>query len=249
MSRVCLLFTLFVFCTTVVGKDTPYAIGSVINDRVTVYAADGTPQLLRSLLQAQAAPINVIFIFGGGGMGHERTRNTGGLWCADSFEDLYILRSLRAVYGEQLGIFPIAIPAAHHMLRFGFDKDVFLHPDTDSSDYQNAVSAFINSTQAAVEAATIPVQPFYDTRYNLMISAEDLSNRNTDQAWHGAFRAVDERQTYGVPSLWLVSRDGRILHEPFRGNDYHAHGGKVVVKYTLSEVISAVDNLTHKRPD
>lgn len=242
IDRFFLAFALCLVCSTLSAKGIHYSADSVIDEAVTVYDQSGKPHQLRSLIRAQAKPLNVIFIFGGGGMGHERALNTGGLWCPDSFEDLHILRSLKAAHGDELGIFPIAIPPAHHTALLGLKEGVFLNPDTKSSTYLAAVNAFIDSTQGAIQAGTIPAQTLYDLRYNLLPSDKDLALRDNGQAWHGAFRAANESQTYGVPSVWIVAADGRILGEPFRGNVYHPHGSTIRINYTLSDVVDALQS-------
>ncbi len=217
-----------------------YAAGSVISDKVTVFNADDEPQSLRDVIAEHGNKVNVVFIFGGGGLGHALTQKTGGLWCPDSFEDMHILRSLKAAYGEDIGIFPIAVPPAHHTAQLGMAQNAFLNQEFESREYQTAVSAFIDSTQAAVASGVIPAPVFYDSQYNLIVSPQDLEQRDIRQAWHGAFRSASEKQTYGVPALWLLDRDGRVLAAPFRGNIYHPHGGDIVINYTLPDVVEAI---------
>ena len=245
MNPLAITLALFLACTNAVAQATNdathYSVGSLIEPDVTVYDVDGRAVSLVALLKAQAKSMNVVFIFGGGGLGHERTQATGGLWCPDSFEDSHIIRSLKAAYGDGIGIFPIAVPPAHHSRQMGFAADAFLDGDFESNEYKEALVAFVDSTQAAFKSGTIPVQPFYDSRFNLMASDKDIARRGARESWSGAFRAADETQTYGVPSIWLVGADGRILHEPFRGNDYHGHGDSIKVIYTLSDVVDALE--------
>ena len=125
VNRFGLILALCWVCTTALAQGVHYSSESLIDPEVTVYDAGGKPHQLVALIQAEAKRLNVIFVFGGGGMGHERALDTGGLWCPDSFEDLHILRSLKAAYGDEIGIFPIAIPPAHHTAHLGLEDGVF----------------------------------------------------------------------------------------------------------------------------
>lgn len=240
LSLICVGMWLSLVNLTIAGENGHYSVGSVVDKDVTIYSSDGNAHRLSELVRESAKRLNLVFIFGGGGMGHEHTLATGGLWCPDSFEDLQILRSLKADFGEEVGIFPIAIPPAHHTSQLGMTKGVFLNPDAASVEYQKALASFVQTTEAAVESGVIPVKTYYDARYNLLVSAEDLALRSETKNWHGAFRAANETQAYGVPSLWILDQNGKIVREPFRGNVYHPHGGEVLIRYTLDDVVDVL---------
>ena len=225
--------------STVLAK--PYDVGSQISQQVSVLNDQGDSVSLRQIIQDSGKPVNIVFIFGGGAMGHEKGKDRGGLWCPDSYEELHIIRSLKSAYSKQVGFFPIAVPPAHHTQYLGSSKGIFLQADHDSAEYQQALSGFIDSTQAAVKAGTIPYQTFYDAGFNFMASENVLASRQARQDWHGAFRAAEEAQTYGVPSLWIVDAEGRVLQPPFRGNIYHDHGEGILIQYTLAEVVRSLE--------
>ena len=243
------LFSQFSLLTKVYANpiDTPvnYAKGDQISSDIYVYDEQYRKLSLQSLLQKQGnAPLTVLYIFGGGAMGDQRP--AGGIWCRDSFEDLYIIRTLVDKYSkDQLGLIPIACPPVFHTHFLGAIKDVFTDYPEDSSEFNQARDAFISSTQQAVTDGMIPIQPYYDFRMKLMIrqkqNAPLPAAYGEQEAWLGSFRAIDETQTYGVPNLWLLNADGKIMTDPFRGNIYHPHGGSVTIQYTINDVIRAIE--------
>lgn len=220
-----------------------YQLESRISEQVTVADETGRDLSLQKLIANSGAEISVVFIFGGGGMGHKRAEKNGGLWCPDSYEDMHILRSLHNYYKGRVGIIPVAVPPVFHSELLGYEKGLFF-TDRSSSDYQKALMSFVDSTQASFKQGTIPVQPFYDNGFNFLISEEQSRLRNKVspvEKWHGAFRAENETQYYGVPNLWLVDSTGQIIAEPFRGNVYRPHGGGISINYTLKEVVEVIE--------
>ncbi|MFT6409000.1 MAG: hypothetical protein ACJAQ6_002423, partial [Arenicella sp.] len=137
-----------------------YQLGSRISDQVTVSDSNGTELGLQKLIADSGAELSLVFIFGGGGMGHQRADKNGGLWCPDSYEDMHIVRSLHNHYKDKIGIIPIAVPPVYHSELLGHDKGLFF-TDRASPEYQKAVTSFVDSTQMSFEQGTIPVQPFY----------------------------------------------------------------------------------------
>ena len=222
-----------------------YQTGSIISEEISLQDQNQTSQSLTQLLEELDKPVNLLYLFGGGGMGHERTQKTGGLWCPDSFEDMHILRSLAKHYEGRIGFMPIAIPPVFHTKLLGFGERVMLDPASTDQDNQLALKAFIDSTQTAFDARTIPIQPLYDLYFNLLISedAQELREATSPrQQWHGAFRAADETQSYGVPNFWLVDNKGKVLREPFRGNVYHPHNEAISINYSLQDVVAAIED-------
>ncbi len=204
----------------------------------------GHEQSLIERITETGQELNVLYIFGGGGMGNAQTEATAGLWCPDSFEDMHIFRSLAKHYDGELGFFAVAVPPVYHTRQLGFADRVLLDVQRGDETYQTARSAFIESTELAFKRGTIPVAPLYDVDFNFMISEEQIQLRRSmypAQNWHGAFRAQNEKQSYGVPNLWLVDWQGRVVVEPFRGNVYRAHGGDIAINYTLTDVIAAIE--------
>lgn len=221
------------------------ARGSVVPHEVFVDERQGGQVSLRDLLKAQPGTVNVVFVFGGGDMGSQMP---GHLWCEDSFEDSHILRTLVGKYkGKPVGFVAIASAPVYHSGALGAQNRVFLDAAEDSEDFRQAREKFIASTQAAMDAGILPIQPHYDLRLRLMLNTtgrmQPGAGYGERQPWFGAFRAAQETQFYGVPSYWLIADDGTVLAAPFRGNVYHPHGGEVRINYTFADVDAALGRL------
>ena len=219
--------------------------GTVIPREVFVNDDKGSEVSLRALLEAQPGNINVVFVFGGGDMG---ANFPGRLWCADSFEDSHILRTLIGKYqGKPVGFVAIASAPVYHSGALGAKNRVFLDAADDSEEFQQARTAFISSTLAAKATGILPLQPYFDLRLHLMLNrdgkAQPGAGYGAMQPWFGAFRAAGETQFYGVPSYWIIADDGTVLAEPFRGNVYHPHGAEVSIRYTFADVDAALSRL------
>ena len=222
-----------------------YEQGSVIPREVFVSDQQGSQVSLRTLFEQQEGNINVLFIFGGGDLG---SNMPGHLWCPDSFEDTHILRTLVGKYeGKGVGFVAVASAPVYHSSALGSKNRVFLDAADDSGDFREARSSFIDSTMAAKKDGILPIQPYFDLRLRLMLNPSERmkpgAGFGTKADWHGAFRAADESQFYGVPSFWLVADDGTVLAQPFRGNVYHPHGADVVIRYTFKDIDKVLGEL------
>ncbi|MFT6044552.1 MAG: hypothetical protein ACI9WC_000249 [Arenicella sp.] len=236
------LLLLAIFQSLANGQD-HYQIDSTISEQVTVSDEIGTELSLQKLIAASGAKLSVVFIFGGGAMGHQRADKSGGLWCPDWFEDMYILRSLHNHYKGKVSIIPVAVPPVYHSELLGYEKGLFF-TDKTTSEYQQALTSFVDSTQSSFQHAIIPVQPFYDNDFNFLMSQQQIGLRgklSPTKSWHGAFRAKNEKQHYGVPNLWIVDATGKVIAEPFRGNVYGRHGEGITINHTLKEVVAVIE--------
>lgn len=197
--------------------------------------------LLTLCQQTSTAPLVVLYIFGGGAA--ERKAERGGLWCTDSFEDLYILRYLHRKYSDyDMAFIPVACAPVYTSQYYGYPKGVFLDESDDSDAFRENVHKFIESTEQTVKDGFIPVDTYFDLRLRL------LFNRRPDlqpgeeygeiYSWQGKFRAPGETQKYGVPTIWLLDTEGTVLEEPFHGNYYHSD--PYHINYTVNDVDEAV---------
>lgn len=223
---------------------THFSEGSMIPAAVTVGDAEGNPVSLLDLFASQPGNVNVLFIFGGGDLG---SGMPGHLWCQDSFEDTHILRTLHGKYqGKGVGFVAVAAAPVYHSKVLGAKDRVFLDAADDSADFHAARQAFVDSTLAARKVGILPFAPHFDVRFALMRNPsgnlQPGPGHGTVEEWHGAFRAADETQFYGVPSYWLIDDRGKVLAAPFRGNVYHPHGGEVRIRYTLADVDRALQS-------
>lgn len=231
--------------TVLFAQNLHYGKGDLIDPAISINDASGSSISLRALLAEHPQDLHVVFIFGGGDLG---AGMPGHLWCADSFEDTHILRALHAKYAEAgVHFIPVAVPPVYHSQVLGHPARVFLDAALGSEPLVAARQAFMESTLAARAAGILPVDPWFDLRMGLMLNrSEDLlpgAAYGAVAAWQGAFRAADETQFYGVPGFWILSGEGWVLAEPFRGNIYHPHGGSIDIRYTLADVEAALQAL------
>ncbi|MEH6583333.1 MAG: hypothetical protein V7754_15440 [Halioglobus sp.] len=223
-----------------------YQKGDTISPEVFVLDKNQRQHTLLSLMRDKpGVEVTLLFLFGGGDMGKGRP---GGFWCQDSFNDMHILRTLAARYQDlPVGIIPVSCAPVYSTQYLGFEKRVFLDSPAGSAEYQAAASAFIRSTQAAVDSGIIPMEPWYDLRLRTVMSR--APKKMPAQAagpvypWQGGFRAENEIQNYGVPNFWLLDPAGKVLSDPFMGNVYHPHGGSVEINYTLSDIDTTIQGL------
>ncbi|RMF57625.1 MAG: hypothetical protein D6743_18740 [Calditrichaeota bacterium] len=170
------------------------------------------------------AALNLLYIYGGGALSN--SERLGGIWCPDSFEDLYVVRFVHLKYPSEVQIIPVACPPVYSSQYYGLEERVFLDEPADSEKFKKAVQRFIASTEKVVSGRLLPVETYYDFRFRLLFNRrEDLlpdKNYGTIYPWQGKFRAEDETQKYGTPTIWLLDRDGVVLTEPFHGNFYHS---------------------------
>lgn len=219
-----------------------YQAGDTISPEVFVSDKTRTRHSLLSILENNSPnAVNVLFIFGGGAMGHN---SPGGIWCPDSFEDLHIMRTLKDAYqNTQVGFVFVACAPVFHSKYLGFSDRLFLDLPDDSVEFKNAVKLFIDSTQVAVENGLIPQQPYYDFRLRLMMDKfpGNSPTAGTIYDWQGKFRDPNEKQKYGTPNIWLLDKEGTILTPPFRDNMYHPKpGDSSQISYTYSDVDHAI---------
>jgi len=220
-----------------------YTIGEKISADAFVLNKELEKKKLLSLVQEnKEAFVHVLYIFGGGAMAKED--KLGQIWCRDSFEDLQVLRFIQTKYEEYgVSMIPVALAPVYSTQHYGFDAGVLMNEADDSKKFQDAAASFVNSTQQSYEAGFIPVQPYFDLRNRLLLNpAEDLKpgeDYGKIHAWQGRFRAENETQKYGVPTIWLLNAEGVILEGPFYGNYYHSD--PYTINYTLVDIDKAIE--------
>ena len=221
-----------------------YDMGSMLSNQIEIIDDQKQSHVLLDLVKMDSKKLSVVFVFGGGAMGSKHAK--GGIWCPDSFEDLHILRSLVSSYEDRVNFIPIACPPVFHTKQLGYAKRAFFDFSKQSNEYQTALDAFIKSTQDAVKLGIIPIQPYYDPQFRLLMGGDVKSSLKAVYgevtSWQGAFRAEGELQSYGVPNFWLVGPQGEVIAKPFRGNVYHPHGGKIIIQYSLKDMMTVIES-------
>ncbi len=219
-----------------------YGVGEVISP--DVFVLDGESKrhnLLDLVANDSSAAVHLLYLFGGGALGHGS--KLGGIWCEDSFEDLQVLRYIQEKYEfAPLNIITVACAPIYSTQYYGLAEGVFLNESDSSEKYQEAARKFIASTNESVESGFVPVQPYFDLRLRLLFNRREDLAPGADYGevfdWQGKFRASDEEQKYGVPTIWLLNYEGKVLEPPFHGNVYHSE--PYAINYTLLDVDRAV---------
>ncbi len=218
-----------------------YEAGERIDPEVTVEDEQGARVRLLDLASARDRVI-VLFLFGGGE--HEAKLRRGGLWCDDSMNEMPLLRHAQARFAaEPVAFLPVACPPLFDEEKCGFPKGAFR---PDSPQLAEARQQFVASTEAAVASGVIPFpRVYYDPTFKL---ARDVgeSPPPDEEPWVGRFRARGEYQEYGLPALWLLSRDGTVLVPPLRGNAYEKNAVLHYGDRELDEAIRTALELTAK---
>ena len=219
------------------NKFSAYKPGETISPDAFVIAQDLNQHLVLSLCRNSGAVVNMLYIFGGGAI--DNKDKLGGIWCSDSFEDLQIVRYINTKYEvEPVKIIPVACAPVYSSQYYGLEKSVFLDEPDSSDKYKDAVQKFIKSTNESVEAGYIPIQPYFDLRLRLLFNRdEDLKpgeGYGEIYPWQGKFRADEETQKYGVPTIWFLNSEGVVLEPPLRGNFYNSDPYEI--NYTIVDV-------------
>lgn len=218
-----------------------YDVGDSIDPEVTVEDAQGGRRRLLDLASARDRVI-VLFLFGGGE--HEAKLRRGGLWCDDSMNEMPLLRHAQARFADEpVAFVPVACPPIFDEEKCGFPKGAFRPA---SAHLAEARELFVRSTEAAAASGVIPFpQVYYDPAFKLARDVVESPPRD-EEPWVGRFRARGEYQEYGLPALWILSRDGRVLVPPLRGNAYEKNAVLHYGDRELEEAIRTALELTAK---
>jgi hypothetical protein len=226
------------------GAAEPLDEGDRLDAGAFVVDASGQTVNLRQRMARSQAGLSVLYLLGGGDMGAHKA---GRLWCADSMQDAYILRSLYAKYAQRgVDFIVIAVPPLHHPDgAFPVSAQPLSRAARDSDAHQRAWRTFVDSTLDAERVGTLPAPALFDAE-NMLLGHPDAarapaSDRGVLPDWWGSLRDPWDEQVYGVPALWLFDRQGRVVSPPFRGNRYF-NGGDIRLAYTLADVDAAIAN-------
>ncbi|MFQ5504294.1 MAG: hypothetical protein ACE5F1_05775, partial [Planctomycetota bacterium] len=167
----------------------------------------------------------------------------GGLWCEDSYSELQALRHLLLDY-EPKGVrfIAVACPPVHHEERFGYAKGGFLEAGPEDPLYKRMRRRFVDATLALRDNDVLPFEDLYfDPRFRLLGSRTPGA-----PIWQGRFKWHEDTQTYGTPTLWILSRnpdrgDLEVYGEPFHMNVYESEGRRI--RYTVRDIKARLDRL------
>ncbi len=201
-----------------------YQVGDVVSAGTVLLDREMQTVRLADLLDSRTQ-VAVLVIFGGGASrpaGAEPLR--GGIWCEDSYDDLSIQRALVHQFTDRpVQFIPVAVPPVYHH-QFGYPKGVFLEHSDNHPAYLKAARSFIEATEELRRADMIPYQTiYYDPKFRL---AQNRKERDLGPEfgqifdWQGKLKWQLDPRKYGTPTIWLLDGQGRILSEPFFGNEY-----------------------------
>lgn len=218
-----------------------YLSGEKIAPEVFIYDAAGEKKRVLDLAQTETKAIYLL-LFGGPSLNPGDSH--GGLWCVDSFNDMATSTYLYRKYHNAGVLFiAVACPPVYDETDYGFPGETFLaQPDTTAA-WQLEFSRFV---QAAYELQSNHVIPFdrlyFDPKFRLLFnrkkSAEGVKFSDAVLPWMGKFKPRADHQSYSVPVIWLLSKEGKVLHEPFVGNRYGNSTQRI--NYTVREVEAAL---------
>ncbi len=215
------------------GQQRSYDVLDVVDRDVTVEDEAGRSYRVLDLPRAEDRVV-VLFFFGGGE--HEGEARRGGLWCEDSQDEMALVHHLSVRFGGQgVAFIPIACPPVLHEKQFGYEEGGF---SRSAERFEAQRQRFVAATQRAIATGVIPFETvYYDPTFELLGKVPSGASGNSPAA--GRFRARDEWQKYGTPTIWILSRDGRVLLPPFHGNNYELAERKL--RYGDREVSRAIE--------
>lgn len=223
-----------------------YKPGEQISSAVFVLDKDLHKHKLSDIIRESGARVVMLYLYGGGAM--NRPNKLGGIWCKDSFEDLYVLRFISSKYEEaDVKIIPVACSPIYSTSNYDAPDRVFLDQADDSEAFKMAAQSFVESTEDVVFDGFVPEETYYDIRFRLLFNPRDdlLPGAGYGEVydWQGKFRARNETQKYGTPTIWLLDSNGVVLQEPFHGNIYQDQE----LNYTVLEVDKAIQRHLNKK--
>ncbi len=213
-----------------------YLPGQRVDGEVVVEDADGTETSLGSLVERHGDVKAVVLCVIAGAEATDTARR-GGVWCEDTFSELPNLRHLRMRYEPEGVLFVgVVCPPVHHEKTFGYDEGAFLHRGPGDPVYDANRERFVRATRALDERGVLPFDVIaYDPRFRLL---RDPVGEG-EPAWHGRFKWFGDSQTYGTPTIWVLTADLRVIGPPFFMNVYESAGRKL--RYTTEDVARMID--------
>jgi hypothetical protein len=219
-----------------------YKVGEQIASEVFVYEASGEKKRLLDLVKPETKAIYLL-LFGGPSLNPDDT--AGGLWCGDSFNDMPVSTYLYRKYHNNATVLFVAVacPPVYAETDYGFPGETFLaQPDTAQA-WKHEFARFVQAVYDLQRNHVIPFdQVYYDPKLRLLFNhkkrEEGAKFSDAVLPWMGMFKPSTDAQSYSLPVIWLLSKQGKVLHEPFVGNRFGTSTQKI--NYTVREVEAAL---------
>lgn len=194
-----------------------YRLGDRIDPGVTVENADGSRVPLLAL--AGEDRVIVVVLFGAAASLGDPPH--AGMWCEDSFHELGLYRHAIARFDAAGAAFvAVACPP-----RFGPEKHGFQAGAFDPGGDRGERTRFANLSQQLVALGVLPFPKLhFDFELGLLRDLKKVPLVEGEPDWIGRFRPENEFQTYGTPTVWILSRTGEVLAPPFHANNWEKDG-------------------------
>lgn len=233
-------------------RSTCYQPGEKVDPATYVYDSGLQRRNLVDLLKADTAEVVVLVLFGGGAVKTPTDKPfRGPLWCQDSFDDLAVQRALVGRFaGEPVRFLAVAVSPVLNPEQYGYPEGVFLAESEESEAFRIAAGDLIEATRRHQQSGLIPFSElYYDPAFRLLYDPDLMAGMAAGRpafAWEGRLKACSDARRYGVPTIWLLARDGTLLAEPFPGNDYGSQPPEI--HYGFKELEAAVERALGRQP-
>jgi len=221
-----------------------YHLGEMIAAETFVFNRLGEK---KRLLELAGPDTKIIYLLLFGGASASPVETHGGIWCNDSFNDLPISNYLYLKYrGRGVTFVAVACPPVYDEEEYGYPADTFLALPESDPTWQQQFERFVQATCALQDNRVIPFDRIYfDPKFRLMFNhkkhAQGVAFSDSILPWMGRLKPASDQQSYSLPTIWLLSREGRVLHEPFVGNRYGTVTQRIV--FTVREVEAALEKI------
>ena len=139
----------------------------------------------------------------------------------------------------------VLCPPVYHADRFGYDADAFLERPPDDPIYAENRRKFVEASLRLKEEDVLPFDVvLFDPRFRLLANpkrGEPTLVTGERPPWQGRFKWTADTQTYGTPTLWILTNDLTVYGEPFFMNVYESEGREI--RYTARDVGARLDRL------
>lgn len=232
---------------TVVAQDKPqscYQVGDTISPEIFVQDMTGERKRLLDLKSTEAKLIYLL-LFGGPSV--NPASSYGGLWCVDSFNDMAVSNYIYLKYKKQgVEVIAVACPPVYGEDEYGYAAGTFLPQPESAQTWKDEFGRFVQAAYDLQGNHVIPFEKVYfDPKFRLAFNHKKHANgaafSENILPWMGKFKPGTDQQSYSVPMIWLLSPEGKVLHEPFVGNRYGTSTQRI--NYTVRDVEAAVQKL------
>ncbi|GAB4235866.1 MAG: hypothetical protein Kow00109_09230 [Acidobacteriota bacterium] len=192
-----------------------YQPGDQIDAATVVYDEQLQPRRLLDIL-VEGPPVTVLVLFGGAALRTPPGEFRGPLWCQDSFDDLAVQRAVANSFrSDRVRFVGVAVPPVLGPEKYGFPGDLGIPGTLEQPAVREALRRFVERTNELRDTGLLPyAELFFDPELRL------LRRSGVAPAWAARFKWAEDPRSYGVPTIWVLGRDGFVLAPPFWGNDY-----------------------------